>query len=182
VDAVGEDMLPKIEYEEHAMAHLKTGYPGVFKAYQELGHIRNQIGEEEHKFIEDLKAKLQNQCPTVSSADDVARMVLDDTRRVLRGHKPSFLINLMVKGEEVQSNPFHLAPKEAFECLRDFIASEEKSEENTRKCMRMIELGNNYYASRLRFEKYAKDLILQVENRTPLNGRCDECSRVKLNQ
>jgi hypothetical protein len=32
----------------------------------------------------------------VSSAKDVAKTVLEDAREVLRGHEPSFLINLMV--------------------------------------------------------------------------------------
>jgi hypothetical protein len=125
-------------------------------------------------------ARLIGEVPELSTGGVVAENILRDIKEALRGHDPSFLMNLEVKRDEVWSNPHILGAKELAEPLRRFISQEEHSTVNREKCGKIATLENEYYAIRLRLEKETTVLEMQVENGTPLGGSCPICPSVKI--
>jgi DNA-binding transcriptional ArsR family regulator len=169
-----------LKYSEEALAHLRTGYRRLYDDYGEARRIKAEIGEAEAMFVEDVRARLIAAVPELSTVDVVAENVLRDIKEALRGHDPSFLMNLEVKGDEVWSNPRILGTKELAEPLRRVISREEQSTANRERLSKIVALENEYYALRLRLEKEASVLLMQVENGTPLKGSCPICPRVKI--
>ena len=175
VDMIYRDLQPRIEYEKNWLAHMNSGYPLLSQDYERLMRTKEEINKEENKFIEDIVKKLSINNINTSSPEDLGKIILYDIREVLRGHDPSYLINLKVNSEYAESNPFRLGPREMFETLKSFITSEEKSDENVRSCRKIIAQENSYYDLRIRLETDLTELMKKVENGVPLGGRCIIC-------
>jgi hypothetical protein len=123
LDMIYRDLLPRRDYEKNWLEHMNTGYPQLFQDYERLMRTKEEIAKEENKFIEDIVKKLSANNINTLSPEDLGKIILYDIREVLRGHDPSYLINLKVNGEYTESNPFRLGPKEMFETFKSFITS-----------------------------------------------------------
>jgi len=175
-----KDLLPRVEYSEDALAHLRTGYRRLYEDYGKAGNMKREISEGESEFREDVRARLIGALPELSSGGVVADNILRDVKEVLRGHDPSFLLNLRVEGDEVRSNPHFLGRKELAEPLRRFISEEEQSTVNRESCGKIVDLENEYYVLMRRLEKEAAALVRQVINGTPLKGSCPMCPKARI--
>ncbi|MCJ7609144.1 hypothetical protein MUP00_05685 [Candidatus Bathyarchaeota archaeon] len=175
-----KDLLPRVEYSEDALAHLRTGYRRLYEDYGKASNMKREISEGESEFREDVRARLIGALPELSSGGVVADNILRDVKEALRGHDPSFLLNLRVEGDEVRSNPHFLGRKELAEPLRRFISEEEQSTVNRESCGKIVALENEYYVLMRRLEKDAATLLKQVENGTPLKGSCPMCPKARI--
>ena len=89
-------------------------------------------------------------------------------------------MNLQVEGNEVKSNPHNLGRKEYAEPLRRFISQEEQSPMNRERCGKIVALESEYYVLKMKLEKEATTLLMQVENGTPMKGSCKMCPNAKI--
>ena len=89
-------------------------------------------------------------------------------------------MNLQVEGDEVKSNPHNLGRKEFTEPLRRFISQEEQSPVNRERCGKIVVLESEYYVLRMKLEKEAATLLMQVENGTPMKGSCKMCANAQI--
>ena len=175
------EVMPKAEYVEPALMHLRTGYSGTYEVFEKVEKVKGQVNKKEREFEEGVKARVLASSLQVQHPEHVAEIVLHDIKEVLRGRKPYFLTNLHVEGEKVESGAYaFLAKREMFEPLKHFIMEEESSKENRESCKRIVELENICYTLRQKFEREIESLIMQVENGRPLKGSCQVCPRVKI--
>ena len=175
-----EEDAGALKYSEEALAHLRTGYRRLYDDYGDARKTKAEIDEAEREFVGQIRARLIASVPAMDTGEVVAENILRDIKEALRGHDPSFLMNLAVKGNEVWSNPYVLGAKELAEPLRQFVSREEQSTVNRDRIGRIVALENQYYDLRFRLEKEASVLPMQVENGTPLKGSCPMCPQVKI--
>ncbi len=64
--------------------------------------------------------------------------------------------------------------------LRQFIMQEETLESNKEICGSVVELEGEYYSLRQEFESNVRSLIMQVDNGTPLEGKCHLCPKIRI--
>jgi len=167
-------------YVEYALKHLKTypPYRRIYETFESSENARKQLIEEENQFKGNVKARLLSSSLHVLYPDNVAEIVLEDIKEVLRGRQPLFLLNIKVEGEDVKSQGWILAKKEMLKQVKQFVKTEEDSKDNLESCKRMMELENKYNTARQELVKEIEGLILQVENGMPLMGSCTCCPRV----
>jgi predicted GIY-YIG superfamily endonuclease len=178
----GVPLTPNIRYREHALKHLKTAleYRKIYKLFEEAEQAKKKAVEEEHKLREWVRAKLSSARLKLAGevAEIVAMGVCEDVKRILKDHKPDFLVNLKVEYGKVKSGAYTLAEEDQFEPLRRFIMSEEKSEDIMGACGRIVNLSEKHSATWQRFNELAEHLIDQVLNGTPMKGKCNLCPKV----
>jgi len=173
--------LGRAEYAEYALTHLRTGYSGTYKDFQEAENVKRQTNENENKLIENIKAKLIALSLRVSYPTYVPEIVLADIKEVLRGRKPYFITDLKVEDEKVKSGAYaDLAKKEEFQSLKQFIIKEEMLKENMEYCRGILEMEHEYITLWQRFRKEIEVLLMQVGNGMPLKGGCQICPKVKV--
>jgi len=175
------ELIPKAEYAEPALMHLRTGYSGTYELYEKAENAKGQVNKKERQFKEGTTATLLASSLQVQYPENVVTIILEDVKEVLRGRKPYFLSNLRIEDEKAKSGGYTLSVrKEMFEPLKQFIMKEETSKENRESCARIVELENKYYTWRQKFEREIKILIMQVDNGRPLKGSCHVCPKVKI--
>jgi hypothetical protein len=62
------------------------------------------------------------------------------------------------------------------------IQQEEQMKENVERCGAIIETENRYYPVRRRLEQEIGKLVMEVENRRILLGRCQMCPNIRLTE
>ena len=166
-------------YLEHAIMHLKTGYPEVYKDYYQTEKDREDILDAEERAMKRIRSDILVS-HQVLYPEHLVFIILEDIKGTLTGRAPSFLESVKVVGDEVMSIGYSLAKKDAFDELRKFIFEQEADIENRESCGVMINLGASYYKLRQSLEKEVKMLISIVENGSPLRGKCRLCPKVKI--
>jgi len=175
------ELLPKANYVESALMHLKTGYGETYKLFEKAEETKKLVNKEELEFKERIKAKLLVSSLQTQYPENMAKIILDDIKEVLRGRKPSFLNDLQIKDGTVKSGGYtSLTAVGMFESLKHFMTEEEASKENRENCARIVERENRYYKLNQKFERETRGLVMQVENGTPLKGSCQMCPKVKI--
>ncbi|MCK4952886.1 hypothetical protein KAS14_03805 [Candidatus Bathyarchaeota archaeon] len=141
----------------------------------------------EHGFTEEVKNRLlstslkllENRRSEVAKA--IAERVSHDIKDTLRGRKPQFQKKLEVHEDDTMKiGAYTLDSKNEFEPIRQFVLQEEKAKGNTDVCKKIVEFENEYYNLRKIFEDTALSLIRQVQNGTPMRGKCGLCPKVKV--
>ena len=166
-------------YLEHAIIHLKTGYPEVYKDYYQAEKDREDILDAEERAMKRIRSDILVS-HQVLYPEHLVFIILEDIKGTLTGRAPSFLESVKVVGDEVMSIGYSLAKKDAFDELRKFILEQEADIENRKSCGIMINLGASYHKLRQSLEKEVKTLISIVENGSPLRGKCRLCPKVKI--
>lgn len=166
-------------YLEHAIMHLKTGYPEVYKGFYQAEKDREDILDAEARAMKRIRGDVLVS-HQVLYPEHLVFIILEDVKGTLMGREPSFLDSLKIVGDEVRSIGYSLAKKDAFDELRKFILEQEADIENRESCGIMINLGASYYKLRQSLEKEVKMLISIVENGSPLRGKCQLCPKVKI--
>lgn len=166
-------------YLEHAIMHLKTGYPEVYKDFYQAEKDREDILDAEARAMKRIRSDVLVS-HQVLYPEHLVFIILEDVKGTLMGREPSFLESVKIVGDEVKSIGYSLAKKDAFDELRKFILEQEADIENRESCGIMINLGASYYKLRQSLEKEVKMLISIVENGSPLRGKCQLCPKVKI--
>jgi len=166
-------------YLEHAIMHLKTGYPEVYKGFYQAEKDREDILDAEARAMKRIRGDVLVS-HQVLYPEHLVFIILEDIKGTLMGREPSFLESVKIVGDEVKSIGYSLAKKDAVDELRKFILEQEADIENRESCGIMINLGASYYKLRQSLEKEVKMLISIVENGSPLRGKCQLCPKVKI--
>lgn len=179
-------LRPREEFKEHALTHLRTGYPEIYRIYERAEGAREKAFLEERRVKDGIKDRLPSSLQ-VAEPEYVTEIIFEDIKRDLTGRAPHLLPRLRVERGEVRCSPYTLIPSDvydesmdAFEELRNFITREESDEGNRVGCGRILNLANRYYNSRQTFKHEIEDLIAMVESGTPLKGRCRLCPKVHI--
>lgn len=178
--AVDDDYVDG-NYLDYAIMHLKTGYPEIFKDHFQAEKARDRILDAEAS----TKDRIRSNIPAshqVLYPEHLVFIILEDIKGKLTGRAPSFLEGLEIVGDEVRSVGYTIAKKDAFDEIKKFISDQEADNMNRESCGIMIDLGASYYKSRQSLEKEVKKLILMVENGSPLRGKCQLCSKIKISK
>lgn len=181
---VGGELTPSIEYEEDALKHLRTApeYCKTYNAFKESKKAEREAHEEEKRIVRGLKERTLSKRlkfkDKSKSGKIIAKEVYKDIMETLKGNEPPFLTNLTIGDGQVKSGSYALAPEKEFDKLRKLVLKEEKSVKNVNDCKKILELDNSHYETWKEFKKAVKLLIKQVENGTPLKGRCNQCPNV----
>jgi len=167
------------DYYEHAIMHIKTGYPEIYKNYFQSEKDRKERLKLELNAKEKIKSGILASFQ-VLFPEHLTFIILEDIKAILTGRVPAFFENLKIINEEVRSIGYTLAKKGSFDDLQKFISKQEEESENRDSCGKIIDLSARYYHLRQAFEKEINLLIRMVENGTPISGRCHLCPKIKI--
>ena len=167
------------DYYEHAILHIKTGYPEIYKNYFQSEKDRKELLDLELNAKEKIKRGILASFQ-VLFPEHLTFIILEDIKAILTGRVPAFFEGLKIIDDEVWSIGYTLAKKGSFDDLQKFISKQEEDSENRDSCGKIIDLSARYYHSRQAFEKEINMIIRMVENGTPINGRCHLCPKIQI--
>jgi DNA-binding Lrp family transcriptional regulator len=181
LSSTGKEHGEKERSGESVVMHLKTGYPEIYKLSEKVDSVRTSIKTEKRDFRQKFEEKLRKEFSSGLLYPEYSFIIVyEDIMNVVRGSERVFLDNFQVENHRVTCGGYTLAKEHLAETLKKFLEDQEVATTNMDHCRKIAELQNGYFEAKSEFDKQAELLKHQVENGTPLQGRCSICPNVKI--
>ena len=179
------------EYREEFIQHLKTGYPEIYKLYEEWERKRKEMINKWNKFKEELSKEIESKgfkiVPSNSSSIEdrvvfkrihkMFRKLFD--KKIVKNIKIDEQIKLEVKNEQIYCSLYLAGPISPNPSIKDELERLIKDLLNSDK---LINLYKEYNKLRERREEIEKELYEKIKRLAkdiklgkPIKGYCDSC-------
>ena len=179
------------EYKEEFIQHLKTGYPEIYKLYEEWEIKKKEMVNKLDKFKEELSKEIENRglkiVPSNSSSIDdrvvfkrihkMFRKLFD--KKIVKNIKIDEQVKLEVKNEQIYCSLYLAGPISPNPLIKDELEKLIKDLLNSDKLINLYKEYDKLRKERDEIEKelYGKvrQLAKKIELGQPIKGYCDSC-------
>jgi len=179
------------EYKEEFIQHLKTGYPEIYKLYEEWKKMKREMLRKWDEFKEELSKEIENRgfkiAPSNSSSIEdrivfkkihkMFRKLFD--KKIVKNIKIDEQIKLEVRNGQIYCSLYLAGPISPNPSIKDELEILIKDILNSDK---FINLYKEYDKLRKRIEEIEKELyekierlVKKIELGNPIKGYCDSC-------
>lgn len=198
-DAPSESLRGKLEYisyerlidNEYFLQHLSTGYPEIYKLYQEWKKSKEDLEAKWKEFENEVKRKVEGKGFKIRNSESETakgREVYDTISYLIRLLYSYNIkdIKLELDGEAVYCEPFKAviisSDPSVISELRDLIVSLVNSKKLRKIYDECRELSIKEREAYSKLEEKLKFLVEKVKHGEPLRGYCDLCPRVLVKE
>ena len=168
------------KYAEYGLNHLETGYVKNYESYEKTNIIVGMLERNEKELKEEIRSRLPSEVFRENTTYFVD-FILNDLRRIFEGREPRLLSRIEILGDGFKLDG-HIFSKVDYNVVEDFVNSEMMNENNRIRYGAIADLINQYRNTRNSFEEEITELISQVDNGTPLRGRCPLCPKIRISE
>ena len=179
------------EYKEEFIQHLKTGYPEIYKLYEEWERKKREVIKKWDEFKEELSKEIENRgfkiVPSNSSPIEdrvvfkrihkMFRKLFD--KKIGKNIKIDEQVKLEVKNEQIYCSLYLAGPISPNPSIKDELEKLIKDLLNSDKFIKLYKEYDKLKKRREEIEKelYGKvrQLAKEIELGMPIKGYCDSC-------